>query len=38
MVVNLGLHIKLDLDYEISNLGLIKFILIYHVLSLYFGY
>ena len=28
------MHIKLDLDYEISNLGIIRFILIYCVLGL----
>ena len=34
MVVDLALHIKLGLDYGILNLGLMRFILIYHVLDL----
>ena len=34
LVVDLGLYIKLGLNYEILSLGLMKFILIYHVLSL----
>ena len=34
MVVDLGLQIKLSLDYEILNLDLMGFILIYHILSL----
>ena len=34
LVVDLDLHIKLGLDYEILNLGLVEFILIYPILSL----
>ena len=34
LVVDLGLHVKLGLDYEILNLSLMGFILIYHVLGL----
>ena len=33
-ILDVSLHIKLGLDYEILNLGLIRFILIYHALSL----
>ena len=32
--MDLSLRIKLELDYEILNLGLIGFILIYHVFGL----
>ena len=32
--MDLGLYIKLGLNYGILSLGLMKFILIYHVLSL----
>ena len=34
MVVDLGLHIKLGLDYGILDLGLMGFISIYNVLGL----
>ena len=34
LVVDIDLYIKLGLDYGILNLSLMRFILIYHVLSL----
>ena len=35
LVVNLGLYIKLNLNLGILNVGLGKFILIYHILGLF---